>query len=131
LNYQKDKKSAFIPKGVLFTLLLSALIHILFLSLHIEIPINRKKSQRPRYSRIKVKLIKEIKAPVKEKDIKKKQIVNNELRGKKIRPKKTRFLGKDSQTFDRETVAKEIGIFKPAGKGKKAGTKTASFEEKF
>lgn len=46
-----------------------------------------------------------------------KQIVNSSLHGKDVLDANTKFLGKRTQTFERQTIAKNNGSFKDAGKG--------------
>ena len=53
----------------------------------------------------------------------KNQIVNSEETKNKTKPKTDRFLGKQNQNFDRQSIAKKIDRFKKAGKGSKEGTK--------
>lgn len=56
------------------------------------------------------------------KDKKTKQIVNNEQKIQKKKPKDSRFLGKSNQAYERETVAKNIGTFKKASRGRVHGS---------
>ncbi len=49
------------------------------------------------------------------------QIVNNEATGREEKTKDTRFLGEKNQSYDRQTIAKDIGIFKKAGIGTQDG----------
>lgn len=58
------------------------------------------------------------------------QIVNTEATGKKIRPKNSRFLGERDQTFEKQTVAKSVGSFKKAGRGKESGSKAKHIKAK-
>jgi TonB family protein len=46
---------------------------------------------------------------------KKLQIVESEAAKEKIKPKDAKFLGKSDQSFDRQTIARNIGAFKEAG----------------
>jgi TonB family protein len=47
----------------------------------------------------------------------KSQIVANEKTGKKERPKDSKFSSETDQSFDRQTIARNIGTFQEAGKG--------------
>lgn len=54
---------------------------------------------------------------------KKKQIVSTENKGRKQKPMDSKFLSKENNKVERETVAKTIGKFKKAGKGSLKGQK--------
>ncbi len=55
-----------------------------------------------------------------------KQIVTSEDADSKERAKDAKYLGKKTQTFLRETSARNVGSFKKAAKGSKQGVKSAS-----
>lgn len=55
-----------------------------------------------------------------------KQIVTSEDADSKERAKDAKYLGKKTQTFLRETSARNVGSFKKAAKGAKQGVKSAS-----
>lgn len=57
------------------------------------------------------------------KNFKKMQIVQNENRGKNERPTDSRFLGEKDQTFQKQSIAKRVGIFEESGKGVADGSK--------
>ncbi len=54
----------------------------------------------------------------------KRQIVTSEKSDVKLAPVPTRFLSEHNQAVDRQTVSKQIGSFKEAGKGQKQGSET-------
>lgn len=56
---------------------------------------------------------------------KKMQIVETQKKAKSEKPKDSRFLSHSDQSFDRQTVAKDIGSFKEAGLGVKNGVEDA------
>lgn len=56
-------------------------------------------------------------------DKNKKQVVNTESADEKLPVKTTKYLGKKTQTFARQSVAKKTASFKAAGKGQKNGVK--------
>jgi len=132
IEYLKQKLEGNASKAVLISLIL----HLIFLFVHIE----KKKTDIAQ----SVKTPKRIKIVLKDKDggkrkagVKKKlrkkkklQVVQNEKRGKVEKPKDTRFLGEKDQSFDKTTVARKVGIFKEAGKGKKEGSEQAGGQKK-
>lgn len=63
-------------------------------------------------------------------DNRSRQIVANELNGKNERPQNSRFSGEQDQTFDRQTIAKNNGSFKEAGKGSEAVAAKPAKEKK-
>ncbi len=114
-----------------FPLVLSVVLHILFITSNFDFSSNSimKSSPKKKYIEISLEKIKHLKkhgiSKIKKKPKKSfvvgKQIVNNELTGKNKAPKDSRFLGEKNQTFDRQTVAQKNGIFKKAGVGTKTG----------
>jgi len=64
------------------------------------------------------------------KSAKKMQVVQNEDQGKKERPQDTRFLGEKDQTFEKNSIARRVGIFEESGKGVKTGEREVGGEKK-
>lgn len=58
-----------------------------------------------------------------------KQIVNTELTGKNEKSNNTRFLGEKDQSFDRQTIARQVDSFKEAGLGKRNGSESKSLQK--
>ncbi len=78
------------------------------------------------YQKLVEKIRNQRKSPISKQQRKKsqkRQIVNNELSGKELKPDSDRFLGEKNQSYDRQTVANKIGIFKKAGVGDRKGLK--------
>ena len=55
--------------------------------------------------------------------------MNTQEDGKEKIDTKSRFLGRTDQYFDRQTVAKKIGVFKQAGKGDSLKNKSLSLHD--
>ncbi len=101
-----------------WALFFSFIVHLGFLGFKIELP-KFSESKKVAQQVIKVQL-----APrkVQKKSGKIKQIVTTENTGKK-KENDSRFLSEKTQTYDRQTVSKRIGVFKETGKGIKKGVK--------
>jgi TonB family protein len=103
----------------------SLLLHLVMLRHHISFSLDQLFSEKaPPMEQIRVVLRdppkpKKLPIPEPKKDDTslKRQIVNNELTGEKIRPKDSRFLGKENQTYKRQTKSKRVASFKRAGIG--------------
>ncbi len=115
-------------------LLISLIFHILFLFWHID---KQKKvaDKVKRENKIKLVLLDKNKKIIElpdnlKKSAKKMQIVQNEDQGKKERPKDTRFLGEKDQTFEKNSIARRVGIFEESGKGVKSGEREVGGEKK-
>lgn len=106
-------------------LVLSLLLHIIFLLFKSQTLLNFtdsssiNKNKESTKKEIKFSLIPKTR-PV-ETNLKK-QIVNNELTGREERNENAKYLGEKDQTFDRQTVAPKIDIFKEASKGVETGS---------
>jgi TonB family protein len=100
-------------------LFLSFIVHLGFLGFKIELP-KFSKSKKVAQRVIKIKL--NPKKKVQKKSGEQKQIVTTENTGKK-KENDSRFLSEKTQTYDRQTVSKRIGVFKETGKGIRKGTK--------
>jgi TonB family protein len=103
-------------RGIQYTLLLSVLLHVVFLSSHYDILGNIKSFKSVKEKRIRITF-----APKAKSESKPKQIVNNEDTGMKEKPLDSKFLGEKDQTYARQTTSKNIASFKKAGLGEKTG----------
>ncbi len=132
-------KTLFSKRTIACSIFLSILFHLSILITHYEAfeksVVERKKEKKT----IKIVLSdpeelkkKKEKSSEAKKNIskKKKQIVNSEAKGRIETPKDTRFLGKQDQVYDRQTIARKVESFKEAGKGEKDGVNTDSAESK-
>lgn len=109
-----------------WALIFSFVLHLGFLGFRIKLPdLKDKKSVAQRV--IKVRINPEKVVPKKNKL--KKQIVTTENNGKEV-AKDTKYLSEKTQSFDRETVSKRIGVFKESGKGIRKGAKTITQTKK-
>lgn len=116
-------------------LLISVLLHILFLFLKIDQ--QRKMAEEARSSGKKTDIVVMDREKLSNylpenlrKNFKKMQVVQNENEGKNERPKDSRFLGEKDQTFEKNTIAKRVGIFEESGKGIADGQKKIGGETK-
>lgn len=108
---------------ILWSLLLSLFIHLTVLSFFKLRDFETfKNAQRPQEE-------KRIRVVLQNKNSKPKQIVTSEKSKNKKRDPKAKFLSKDTQTFDRQTTARNTGSFKAAGKGRKDGKKVSSQQQ--
>ncbi|RLA60404.1 MAG: hypothetical protein DRQ88_12610 [Epsilonproteobacteria bacterium] len=122
-EYFKQKLKGSASKAVLISLIL----HLIFLFFHIEQKSREVAKDASKTKRIKL-VLKDRKGRrlkkgqhKKKKKAKKRQVVQNEKTGQKQKTD-TRFLGETDQSFDKQSVARKVGIFKEAGKGKKDGS---------
>jgi len=103
-----------IKRKISFSFLVSVLLHLTFLNVYLKSPTNHllEESVKPKsISRISLEEIKFIKKSELQKI--KQQIVETEQKGNLNKPdeKKPLFLGKTSQFFDRQTIARNNGKF--------------------
>ena len=101
-------------KGLKVTLGLSITLHLGFILSKFETPLWMKASPPPQ--KVKIVLV--------DKSVKK-QVVNNELTGREEQPLDSKYLGEKNQTYDRQTVAREVGSFKVAALGQRDGSDLA------
>ena len=111
------------------TFVISMIIHLLFIisssNFKINLSDNKKSMNTFELQKLSKAEFELIKASMNKKQVKlKNQIVNNEERGREEKPQDSAFLGKKNQTYDRQTIAKNIDKFKVAGTGSRSGSKT-------
>ena len=109
-------------------LLFSLIFHIGVLSFHFRVP-----GPISPLAKEKKKKVKRIKVYIKKKDKKgrkKRQIVTTEQTKQKVPPQKNSFLGESDQSYERESVTRNIGSFRQAGRGIKTGTLTKNTIQK-
>ena len=130
-EYFKQKFESNASKAILISLIL----HLIFLFVHVEKKRDEVAKDASKTKRIKL-VLKDRKGTDRKKGqrrkprkIKKKQVVQNEKTGKKERSN-TRFLGEKDQSFGKQSVARKVGVFKEAGKGKKDGSVQAGGQKK-
>ncbi|MCK5073871.1 MAG: energy transducer TonB [Bacteriovoracaceae bacterium] len=110
-------------------LIISVLIHLVLLSWQVDWKSKIASHKKRKSIRVVLldekdkKKILERKKRFEEK--KRRQIVDNEIDASKKKPNDSRFLGKVDQKYDRQTVARTIGSFKKAGRGKIDGSDDA------
>ena len=128
-DYNKEREK--VERFLKYALVLSFLFHLI-LVLFLRAPI-QEISLSDQEEKIRIVLSPQEKpetVPEQNKNrAKPKQIVSSED-GKKEKPKDTRFLGKQDQAFDRQTVAKKVGSFKEAGKGIRKGVEQKQVAKK-
>lgn len=117
----EQRKRPFRIKTVGYALFISLLFHLLLLIVRIHYTLTSDKT----LAEEKQKRIKLIIKKAKPKD-KKRQIVSTEKSKRDLPPKKSSFLGESHQSFERETVAKQVDSFQEAGRGVKQGSERAS-----
>ncbi len=96
------------------TILLSVILHFIFVSSKVD---TIWVASKPAKTKKRIKIVLREAQKVELKKRKKKQIVENEYLSKREKPKDSKYLSKLNQKYDRETVSKNIGSFKKAGKG--------------
>jgi TonB family protein len=114
-------------------LLISLILHLIFMFWQIDK--QRKVSSAKKENKIKVVLLDRNQKNLDmienlKRSGKKMQVVQNENTGKEEKPKDSRFLGEKDQTFEKNSIAKRVGIFEEAGKGVKTGEKELGGEKK-
>jgi len=100
------------------TIILSIIIHFIFVSSKIGY---KWSEHAPKKQKKRIKLV--LRSAKSKNPKNKMQIVENEHNQKRKKPIKSKFLSKLNQKYDRQTVSKNIGAFKKAGKGIKNGLK--------
>lgn len=117
-QYNENIKKA--KKFIFLSLMLSLCLHIMILSVNWLGKYKDQVAHNPakkKEHKLRVMLRQKSKP---------KQIVTSEDADSKERAKDAKYLGKKTQTFLRETSARNVGSFKKAAKGAKQGVKSAS-----
>ena len=105
-------------KFILWALLISMVFHVLLLSVKTFKETYSQASAAPAEEQKKIRV-------VFKRDKKPRQIVESEQTENNVKTEDSKFLGKKTQTFLRETTAQKVGSFKSAGKGVRTGKENA------
>ncbi len=121
-----DEKTLISNKRLKIGLVLSLIVHLLFIQLKINFDAPAPMTPND-YVEVTVEDIEKIKEAMKastaaKTSAAKKQIVNNELSGNEVKPENSRYLGEKDQSYDRQTIAAKIDTFNKAAQGEKTGT---------
>ncbi len=114
---------AFVPKGLLATLIASFVLHLFLAPLEISLRSNGKARSR---SPSTIRVVLGPKKANSDRRPKSKQVVDSELVPKQKSKRPAKFYGEKNQHFSRQTVAKRIGAFKTAGQGHAKGSTTVA-----
>ena len=103
---------SFIPKGLFVALIASLALHLLLVFLKTPLRPQWKKKSNP---------APKMRITLNSRKSKPKQIVDSELSDNQNPKEEAKFYGEKTQHFSRQTVAKEIGVFKTGGLGHAKG----------
>ncbi len=122
MKINKDKLKSLVCSSWFVPVLASVALHLVFFGINLKNGVENFLSKAPVAQKSKmIKIVYLDKKTVLEKN----QIVNTEQTGKNDLEKESRFLGKTTQSFDRETISRKVGEFQEASKGKQGSAELA------